>query len=69
MGTSGNVFEILPAPERISPSFLGIAMRRSETRTAEFDTADSKIYQEIRDLEFYASYWRNFILKIVRWKL
>ena len=61
MGTSGNVFfENPPAQERISPSspsdpnnlasscragVLGIAMRRSERRTAEV-RQDSKIYLE-----------------------
>ena len=38
--------------------------RRIETRTAEFNDADSSIDQELWDLESFVSYWRNLISKL-----
>ena len=67
MTTSGNVFEILFTEERISFTLLGIVMRhekRNDTRTAELDNHDSKIYQESWYREYCVSYWRDLFSKL-----
>ena len=38
--------------------------RRTKTRTAEFNNTESLIYQEMRDLESFISYWKTLFSKL-----
>ena len=65
MGTSGNVFEILPPQERISPSLPGTAMRQGEGVRREPQSSTIPTPQDLPGIMVSpASYWRNLFSKL-----
>ena len=71
MGTSGNVFESLPAQETIAPSLPGIAMRHGEGLRREPQSSTRPTPRFFRDLDAWNSMRRTggTYSQIVRWKL